>query len=75
MAEIEKLNVADKICPTPVLMAKSKLDKMKSGQLLEIVGNYSPAKDNIQRMAKSYGHEVVEINEDKGEFRIILRKK
>jgi tRNA 2-thiouridine synthesizing protein A len=75
MAEIEKLNVSDKICPIPVLMAKKRLEKMRSGQLLEITGNTPPARDNIQRMAKSWGHEVIEVKEERGEFRIILRKK
>ena len=74
MVEMEKLSVMDKVCPMPVLMMRRKLDKMESGQLLEIVGNYLPAKDNIQRAVKSLGHEVVEVDEGQGTYRLVVKK-
>ena len=74
MVEMETLSVMDKVCPMPVLMVKRKLNQMESGKLLEIIGNFLPAKDNIQRAVKSLGHKVVEVNEGQGTYRLVVKK-
>ena len=75
MVDNEKISVMDKVCPMPVLMIRSKLKQMKCGQILEIVGNFLPAKDNILRAVKSLGHEVVEVDGRQGNYRIVVKKK
>jgi len=75
MVEMEKLSVMDKVCPMPVLMMRRKLTEMEKDQLLEIVGNYMPAKDNILRAVNSLGHEVIAVVEEIGSYRLVIKKK
>jgi TusA-related sulfurtransferase len=47
---------------------------MKSGQLLEIVGEGKLEFDNVQRWLRNNGHEVVEASLVGLEFRILAKK-
>ncbi len=71
----EKLDVKGKMCPLPVAFTKRKLESMKIGQLLEVVGEGSLEFDNVQRWVKNNGHEVVEAFKKEEEFLVIIRKK
>jgi len=72
--ETEKLDVRGKMCPMPVAFTKRKLEDMTSGQLLEVVGEGGLEFDNIQRWAKSKGHEVVEASNAGSEFKVVIKK-
>ncbi|HMK94324.1 MAG TPA: sulfurtransferase TusA family protein [Candidatus Limnocylindrales bacterium] len=72
--ETEKLDVRGKMCPMPVAFTKRKLESMASGQLLEVVGEGELEFDNVQRWAKSNGHEVIEGSKRDAEFRVLIRK-
>lgn len=73
--DIEKIDVKGKMCPLPVAFTKRKLDTMKPGQILEVVGEGDLEFDNIQRWVKNNGHEVVEAEKSGAEFRILIRKR
>ena len=68
------LDVRRKVCPMPVLLAKRKLQEMQTGAILEIVGDYSQAADNIQRYAKQEGHKVLWISKEPGIFVVQIKK-
>jgi tRNA 2-thiouridine synthesizing protein A len=72
--ENEKLEVKGQVCPMPVAHTKRKLEKMQSGQVLEVVGDCSPGFDNIQSWAKNQGHEVLEASKNENEFLVKIRK-
>ncbi len=70
----EELDVRGKVCPMPVLETQKKLKEMEKGQVLKVVGDYPPAKDNIRRFAKENGHEVVAVEDESDYFVIYIRK-
>ena len=72
--KIEKLDVRKKMCPMPVLLTKRKLEKVDAGKILEVIGDYRPAMENIQRWARNAGHEIIDLTEHQSGFRIKIKK-
>ncbi len=73
--DLEKLDVKGKMCPMPVAFTKRKLESLKPGQLLEVIGEGELEYDNVQRWAKNNGHEVVGASKRDSEFRILIKKR
>jgi tRNA 2-thiouridine synthesizing protein A len=71
----EKLDVTGKTCPWPVLLTKQRLQKLDSGDILEVTADYLPAKENVERVAKSQGNKVLEIREEKNQFVVVIEKR
>ncbi|NHI94682.1 MAG: sulfurtransferase TusA family protein [Candidatus Lokiarchaeota archaeon] len=69
----ENLDVKGKTCPIPVLLTKKKIKTLESGKILKIIGDFEPAKDNIQNFLKKEGYEILLIEED-GQFYSIYTK-
>lgn len=61
------------LCPEPVLRVKRELEKMPAGGVLQVLADSTAARDNVTRLAKSLGWAVT-VSEEKGEFRLELRK-
>jgi tRNA 2-thiouridine synthesizing protein A len=70
----EVLDVRGKICPIPLLLTKRKLESMRDGEILEVLGDYPQTRENIQKLAQRTGNETVKVDESEGEFRILIRK-
>jgi TusA-related sulfurtransferase len=62
------------MCPLPVLLTKRRIQELKAGKVLEIVGDDPRARDNIERWAKDAGHEVLEVDDSKSDFIIKIRR-
>lgn len=63
-------------CPIPVLNTREEIDRMKVGQLLEVLADDPAAEEDITRWAKRFGQEIVSFKkEDDGRLRFIIRKK
>lgn len=58
----------------PVALTKRKLEGMKPGQILEVVGDCAPAFVNIQKWAKNQGYEIVDASQSKVDFIMKIRK-
>ena len=69
------LDVRRKACPIPVLLTKRKLESMKEGEVLQVVGDYPQTRENILKMVKRTQNKVLDVEEAKGSFRITIRKK
>jgi TusA-related sulfurtransferase len=50
------------------------LDEMEKGQVLEVKADDPAAEEDLKRLAKRLGHEVLEISKDDDELTIIIRK-
>jgi len=77
MSDVEtKVDTIGQACPVPVLLTRRGLKKIESGHILEVIGDFFPAKKNIQDYAKKHGHEVVEVIEpdENGIYKIIIKK-
>jgi tRNA 2-thiouridine synthesizing protein A len=70
----EQLDVRKKVCPMPVLLTKRKLEKVDAGKIIEVIGDYHPAMDNIQRWARDAGHEIIDVIQCRSEFKIKIKK-
>ncbi len=71
----EILDVKGKTCPMPVLMTRKKIKEMKSGSILEIVGDFPPGKCNVETFLNTNGHRILEEQEEDGIYHIFIRIK
>ena len=74
MDEIEKLDTQGQVCPMPAVLTKRRLDAMQPGQVLVVTGDCAPSLENIEKWARSHGHEVLETSKAGDFFSIRIRK-
>ena len=72
----KEIDARGQACPRPVIMTKKELDKMDSGVITTIVDN-EVAKDNISKLATSYGYsfEIHKSKEDEYYIHISVGEK
>lgn len=75
MKSDEILDVKGKTCPMPVLLTKKKLKTVEPGKILEIIGDFPPAKVNLQNFLTTTGCEILEIQEKNGIYHIYTKIK
>jgi len=73
MADVT-LDVSGEACPMPVIKTKETLEKMESGETLEVTMDYPASKENIQRFATHGGHEVLKVSEQGEVIKILIKK-
>jgi len=63
-------------CPIPVYRTREETDKMKVGQVLEVLADDPAAEEDISRWAKRTGQEVILFNKSgDGKLRFLIKKK
>jgi len=62
-------------CPMPIIKAAEAIKTMTPGQILEIVADDRGIKADMAAWCKSTGNELLEIQEDRGEYRVYVRKR
>jgi tRNA 2-thiouridine synthesizing protein A len=62
-------------CPMPILKLAKTMKKMKSGEVLELVGTDPGSKDDIPKWCTKTGNDFLEMIEDTGFNRYFIRKK
>jgi tRNA 2-thiouridine synthesizing protein A len=70
-----QLDVRGEACPLPVISMRNKFKEVENGEVLEIITDFPASKDNIKRAATKAGHEILNITEESGNFRIYIKKK
>ena len=68
------LDVCGYVCPHPQLYTKKALEKMKIGELLELVFDNASSGESISAMCDLKGNEVVEKNTQSGKYTWKIRK-
>ncbi|MEN8142362.1 MAG: sulfurtransferase TusA family protein [Thermodesulfobacteriota bacterium] len=61
-------------CPMPLLRTKKEIDKIDSGQILEILGTDPGSRNDLPGWAERSGHEFMGEKEDSGFFRFFIKK-
>ena len=61
-------------CPIPVLKVREELDKLAVGQVLEVWADDPAAEEDIPRLAKRIGQEILAIGKDGLKLRFLLKK-
>jgi tRNA 2-thiouridine synthesizing protein A len=70
-----QLNVCGYVCPHPQLYTKKALEKMKEGEVLEIVFDNPSSGESIAAMLDITGDEVMERVKDGGKLTWTVRKR
>lgn len=68
------LDVQGYVCPHPQIYTKKALEKMKSGDVLEIIFDNPSSSESIAAMINSMGNELIEQNRSGGKFDWKIRK-
>lgn len=61
-------------CPEPIFRTRVALDGMEKGQVLEVTADDPAAEEDLKRLAKRLGHEVLEIRKEGEEVTLLIRK-
>ena len=62
-------------CPEPVFRTRLELDKMKTGETLEIWADDPAAEKDIQSLARRLGHEILTIEKQGNKFHLLIKKR
>jgi tRNA 2-thiouridine synthesizing protein A len=61
-------------CPEPLFQTRESIDSIEVGEVLEVIADDPAAEEDLKRFAKRAGHEVVDLENDGVELRILLRR-
>lgn len=61
-------------CPEPIFRTRVALDGMEKGQVLEVTADDPAAEEDLKRLAKRLGHEVLEVRKEGDEVTLLIRK-
>ena len=69
----ETLDCRGLSCPMPILKTKKAMQKMKSGEILELLSSDPGTKNDIPGFVKKGGHELLGTKDDEGFVRFYLK--
>ena len=61
-------------CPEPLFQTRESIDAIEIGEVLEVIADDPAAEEDLTRFAKRAGHEVVSLENDGVELRILIRR-
>ncbi len=68
------LDVRGDFCPGPVLKARREMDSLAPGEVLQVLATDPAAEADLQAWAKWAGHQVIALQKEGGELRVLIRK-
>jgi len=61
-------------CPLPILRAKKSINSLTDGQVIKILATDPSAVNNLTSFCKQTGNELLESQEQNGEFMFLIKK-
>ena len=61
-------------CPEPVFRTRQEIDKLAVGQVLKVVADDPAAEEDIKRLVKRLGHQLLKLRKEKEEFHFFIKK-
>lgn len=61
-------------CPEPVFRVRMELDKMKVGEVLEVLADDPAAEEDIKSLCKRLEQQVLNSNKEGNKLRILIKK-
>ncbi len=61
-------------CPEPIFRVRTAMDDLEKGQTLQVTADDPAAEEDLKRLSKRLGHEVLEITHDDDEVTLVIRK-
>ena len=74
MANTLKLDCAGLVCPLPVAKTKKMMIQMKSGDELEVSGDFCEAGENIKRYVENHDGKVLEMKNEGANYYLKIVK-
>ena len=75
MATRKTLDVLGLFCPVPILLAAREMQKLRPGDLLEVLGDDPAIREDIPAWCEQAGHRLVEmVDEEGGKIRSVVEK-
>lgn len=71
---MHKLDARGRVCPLPLFYTKKEIEKLKSGEELEVLTDDAAAKNTIPKWSREHGYEIVKAEESGSDFRVIIKK-
>jgi tRNA 2-thiouridine synthesizing protein A len=62
-------------CPMPIVKTAQAIKGLASGQILEVLATDAGAVRDFQAWSRSTGNELIEMTEEVGVYRFLLRRK
>ena len=61
-------------CPEPVFRTRQEIDKLAVGQVLEVIADDPAAEEDIKRLVKRLGHQLLSSRKEKDGFHFFIKK-
>lgn len=61
-------------CPEPVFRTRLALDEMEAGEVLEVTADDPAAEEDIKRLVRRLGHEILSLESGDDQVRFLIRK-
>ena len=61
-------------CPEPVFRTRQEIDKMEVGEVLEVVADDPASEEDIPRLVKRLGLELLELRKEDDELHFVIKK-
>lgn len=75
MAARKSLDVLGLFCPVPILIAAREMQNLRTGDLLEVVGDDPGIREDMPAWCERAGHRLVEmVDEEGGKIRSVVEK-
>ena len=74
MGDSHKLNCSGLVCPMPVAKTKRQLLEMKSGDIIEVTGDFAEAGENIKRYIEKHGDKLLTFKVDGENYYLKIEK-
>ncbi|MBW6463973.1 MAG: sulfurtransferase TusA family protein [Firmicutes bacterium] len=61
-------------CPVPVMTAKEEIDRLKKGELMELIADDPASAEDIPRWAKRAGHKFLAMRKLENDYHFLIQK-
>ncbi len=68
------LDVCGFVCPHPQIYTKKSLEKVNSGDVIDVVFDNPSSGETIIQMCEAAGHEIMEQKQDAGKLVYVIKK-
>lgn len=74
MSSSKLLDCSGLVCPLPVAKTKKTLNSMDPGEVLEIIGDFCEAGENIKRFVENHGHTILDFKVEGSSYHLTIKK-
>ncbi len=70
----QELDCLGLYCPEPVFRTRQEIDKLAVGQVLEVIADDPAAEEDIKRLVKRLGQQLIELRKEDDRFHFFIKK-